>query len=223
MRAHIQQNRSPQKGLLLYLFYSAIGSLMFVFLLYIVMSAALFITGNSLVYTLLGGIGIVGPPYVVLMVMGGSRYAKWERYQLSMPINRVDLVKSQYLSMLLASLLGIPFVIAVTIIAYHMHDFLFESSLTIALVNISELFAVPLIMVALLFPLSSTKLGEGKEEGLSFICFLLAFATPLLISIIGVRLDFAEGVAPLLSLLLAVILFFSSYLMSKHLYSKLDF
>ena len=148
------KTRAPQKGLLVYLFHSVIGSLILVLLLCFVMAAALLITGNPLVYTLFGGIGILGPSYVLLIGMGGSKYGKWERFQISMPITRSDLVTSQYLSMVLASIVGILFVAVITVISYQMHASLFDYTLAIALINILAVIAVPLFMLGLLFPLS---------------------------------------------------------------------
>lgn len=223
MMSNTTKNMSPQKGLLIYLFHSVIGSLLIVLLICFVMATALLITGNPLVYSLLAGIGIIGPPYVVLMGMGGSKYPKWERFQISMPIKRSDLVTYQYLSMALASTVGIPFVAIFTAIGYRMHERLFDYNLVTALINISAHIAVPLIMLGLLLPLASTKMGEGKEEGLTFVCFLVAFAIPLLISVVGVRLGLTEGIPALISLALSVIIYLVSYVITKGLYSKMDF
>lgn len=221
--AYTKKNTSPQIGLRIYLFHSVIGSLMIVLLMTIAMATALLISGNPLVYSLFVGIGIVGPPYVVLMSMGGSKYPKWERFQMSMPIKRSDLVKSQYFNMAIASTLGIPIVTIVTVISYQMHSQLFGGNLVSALIGICAHVAVPLIMLGLLFPIASTRLGEGREEGVTFVCFLLAFAMPLLISMASNRLGLSEWMPPLISFGTSMVIYLVSYAVTKGLYAKMDF
>jgi hypothetical protein len=78
-------------------------------------------------------------------------------------------------------------------------------------------------MIGLLFPLSSTKFAEGKQEGLTFVCFLIAFIVPLLISSAGVRLGLTEGVPALISFAISVIVYMVSYVITRRLYTKIDF
>lgn len=223
MNTKISNAKAPLKGLLVYLLYSVSGSLITVFLLSLILVLALLFTGNQLVYTLFSGIGIIGPPYVVLMSMGGGKYGKWERFQLTMPIKRSDLVKSQYLNMFLASLVGIPLVALVTGISFNIHATLFDYSLLTAYINITALIAVPLFMVGILFPLSCTKFGEDKQDGLTLVCFLISVALPTLITIAGGRSGLSEGIPSLLAFVLSIIVFTISYIITKNIYAKIDF
>lgn len=223
MKTEKMQSNKAIRGLLIYLFSSTTGSLLMVQFLTLVMAAALMYTGSQLVYTMFSGIGIVGPPYVILMGMGGGKYGKWERFQLSMPLKRSDLVASQYIGILIAAITGLPIVLLFTALAHSMHETLFMGSLTTSLVGVTALLGIPLVMVGLLFPLSCTRWGEDKQEGLAFASFLIAFAVPLLVSIAGNRFGMTEDVSALLSFGLGITVFLVSYMITKRVYSQIDF
>lgn len=223
MLNYITKSKSSLVGLSVYLYYSIFGSVTLVGFLSLIMGIASLITGNPLVYTLFVGISIIGPPYVVLIGMSGDNYKMWERYQLCMPISRTMLVKSQYLNMGLASLIGVPPVIILTLLAYTSKMDMFQFTFIIELINSLSYIAIPLILVSLLFPLSCLSWFEEKQDGLAVICFIIAYAIPLLISFIGYRLNWAEGVSSILSLVLSLFFFATSYSITRKIYSNSDF
>ncbi len=218
------QTKNPVKGLLVYSFHSAKGNVTSALLLGLVLGAALLATGNNLVHSLFGWVAIAGPAYVAIVGMGGKTGGKWERFQLTMPLRRSDVAKSQYLLVFLASTVGIPLFIIITGINSVLHGDLFDFTITSIVTNISPLLSMPLVMAGLLFPLACTRIGEENQEGLAFFCLIAATACiTFLLPWAGQKLSLSNNVTPLLIVAISVIAYMVSYLATRKLYTKMDF
>lgn len=174
-------------------------------------------------YTFFGWVAIAGPAYVAIVGMGGKTGGRWERFQLTMPLRRSDLAKAQYLLVFLASTVGIPLFIFITGINSVLHGDLFDFTITSLAINISPLLSMPLSMAGLLFPLACTKIGEEKQEGLAFFCLIAATAYISFLPWVGQKLGLSDIVSPLLIVAISVITYMVSYLITRKLYTRIDF
>ena len=211
----------PMRGLLSYFYYSYSENIAIVMLLSLVLGVATVITGHTLVNNVFAMVGVAGIPYIIMMGMGGKSYPNWERFQLTMPVRRSHLIGSQYLCILLASLVGLPLVVLVKVITFALHEI--DYSLTTALLNTFALFGTPLMMAGILFPLANTKFGENKGELFFSIGIFAAIGNFLLIHMVGNIYEWADGIASAVAFAVAVVMFVMSYLITNRIYAKLDF
>jgi prolipoprotein diacylglyceryltransferase len=94
-----------------------------------------------------------------------------------MPVRRKELADSQYIRVLLASIVGIPFFAIVTGIGYVLHENLFETSLmSTVVVNTSLLLSHPLILVGLVYPLTLLVKEGGKQDVAIVMCVFASIA-----------------------------------------------
>ena len=216
--------KNPMRGLLSYMFQAASGNLLLTLLTSLALAAALLLTGIAFFHSFFVMAAIAGAPYIIMASMGGKKSHKWERFQISMPIRRSDLVNALYLCIFAASLVGIPLVVIVTSLYYVLHESIFEHTLTTVLIDSSALFfSLPLLMAGLLFPLACTKAGENRGEALFTLCLLPAVANSLFMPMLAERLGFPKYTLALLPLAVALLVFVVSYFITRRIYAKLDF
>ncbi|RCX06901.1 ABC-2 family transporter [Anaerobacterium chartisolvens] len=84
-------------GLLKNNFYGAIGSAFFIFAVFVTAGLALLITGNPSLLNLL--VILSGTAFSFNAIAGFRKEAatKWNKYELTMPVRRKDIVKSRYI------------------------------------------------------------------------------------------------------------------------------
>ena len=212
----------PIKGLLRFYYYAQSGNIAAFTALCLVLAAVAVITGNRFVYNSFFTFVVAGLPYIIIISMGGKEYPKWERFRIAMPIKRGDLASAQYLCILLASLVGLPLAVLVAVLTFNIHEI--DYNLTIALINILAVLAMPLIFSGILFPLGTTKFGENKQETFFFICLAVTVGfTVILMPQIGNWLGWADGIAPLVTFAVALVVFVGSYYITRRIYAKQDF
>ena len=215
------KTNNPLRGLLHFYVYAQSGNIAAITLLSLALAVAAVVTGNSFVYNSFFMIALGGIPYIIIVGMGGKTYPKWERFRIAMPIKRGDLASAQYLCILLSSLAGLPLAILVAVFTFNMHEF--DYSLATALINILSILAMPLLFAGLIFPLGNTTFGENKQETLVMLCLAAAIGVNIFMPRFGNWLEWAEGVASLVTFAVAVLVFVGSYYVSKKIYAKKDF
>jgi hypothetical protein len=216
------KTKNPMIGLLKYLYYDSAGNIKIAIAVAIIMAIAALITNNSIVKNIFILVSVAGIPYLLLMKMGGKSYPKWERFQLTMPIKRSQLIGSQYLCMLFGVLIGLPLVIIVGAINFIIHDI--DYPFVGALVNTLSTIGMPLTMTGVLFLLGTTKFGENKGEVFFLVGLVAAVGLDLLITtFIGNILQWHYSISSIISFATAVIIFTTSYLVTSKLYGKIDF
>ena len=192
--------KNPIHGLLLYSFHSAIGGVISAILLSVALGVALLYTGNDLVERFFGLVAIGGPAYIVIVSMGGKTGGRWERYQLAMPVRRCDIATSQYLLVLLASLIGFPLFIMVLGVNTLLNGVSAGATLASTVTSALPFVSMPLVFAGLLFPLACTPMGEEREEGLALICLVAGALYMSIMPWIGQSL----GLSSLMTTLLTV-------------------
>jgi len=216
-------HNNPTKGLLMYAFYSVRRNISIALLLVLTLGAALLITGNVTVYTFFVFVAILAFPYLIIVSMGAKNALKWEKYRISMPIKRGNLVASFYLSVLIATIVGLLVCGVILGISMLLHDDLLHHVIKTAFVQLSYSFGVVFLMTGLLLPIASTKFGEGRGEAFFTVCFFIAVAVMLLISWAGGRAELSPLAISLAQAVTAVVAFVVSYPITNRIYEKMDF
>ena len=215
------RTNNPMRGLLSFFYYSSRGNASILLLICVALAIASLIINNDFLTNAFAGVAIGGLPYVIIIGMAGKNYPKWERFQLTMPVRRSQLIGSQYLCIFLASLVGLPFAVLVKIISFSLYEF--DYSLVAALFSHLTILAMPLVMAGVLFPIASTKFGKNKGEIFFAIGIVAAIGYTWALGWIGYRLDWSAELTSKIALGAALVIFIGSYLITKDIYEKTDF
>jgi len=213
------KKKSPTKGLLMFLFITARRNLIGGYLIAVIVGIIFFFTGHPNAYRSFMGMSVTFPPLYLMLAIGDS--AKWERYQVSMPIRRRVVVNTFYIGMIITSLLGIPLFALITIISGTLHEGLFEYVASTLITGLSVSYGYALIVAAFYYPLELRK-GNGRGEAIATIAVLIAIGISLPFGISRDLMVLAEGISALIFIGIAVVLYFISYFVSQRIYAKLD-
>ena len=212
---------NPLKGLLLYFLYDAGGKLALLFLQSIAWGIAFLIWGGVILHFIFGVNAVAGVAMIVIVGMG-NKEIDWERFQLSMPVIRRDLASSQFISVGLTPLVGIPLFVLFTALSAIFHADISFTFLT-AFLSIAPFLAMPFVLGGLVFPLYSIKAAEKIHEGLYPVLLAISIAIPQLVVFGAGRLGWSMPVASALMLAVSVLIFVGSYFITRKLYAKMDF
>ena len=215
------KTRNPFKGLMLYFLYSVGWQLAILFLQVIAWGIAFLIFGNIWLHMIFGINAIAGATLLIMTGMG-NKEIDWERFQLSMPVRRSDLAASQYLSVGLTPLIGIPIFVLFTGLSSIWHEEVYFTLLSVFL-SIAPFLSMPFILGGLLFPIFSIKALENKQGGLFPLFMLVSVAIPQGVAAGAYRLGWSMITATSLTLAISIFIFIVSYFITRKIYSKLDF
>ena len=216
-----QRKTSPLTGLMLYLWYYTGGKLLILNFQAIVWGIAFLIWGNPILHFIFGMNAIAGATFILIAGMG-NREIDWERFQLSMPVRRNDMATSQYISVVLSSLIGIPIYIVFTGLSSILHQDVYFTLSTV-FINIAPFLSIPYIMGGLVFPLYSIPALEKLYEGMFPALMLVSVAIPQVVVIAANHFGWSMVVASSLMLTVSVLIFVASYFIYRKLYAKMDF
>lgn len=191
--------------------------------------------GITMILFIIFGINMKNPPYIIgmmtimssMMVITSMAYdeqAKWDKYALTMPILKKDIVLSKYLLLLVSTLIGavVSFIVAFLMIAY-----LDMGTVKEALIVSGVIILVAIAAYSLLIPIIY-KVGVEKARLMMFI----VFGIPSLI-IVGASKFIEKYNLPAPSKVqikmlgyaspfIVLIIFIVSYYISVSIYSKKD-
>lgn len=193
------------------------------FTLMVVIYAVVFIPqGNS---SFMAGFTILISTILIVTTMAYDDTAKWDKYALTMPLTRKDIVLSKYLVMICFSVIGAVVGVVFTLVAG-----IFQKNLDVlaTLLQVGIILSVALIFGSLLLPLMY-KFGVEKARLIMILCALLPTGVIILLSQF-----FKNSATPVISeeLLLgilyatpviAIAALVLSFLASVHIYKKKEF
>jgi len=232
--------RQPLKGLILYLFFSAKGHLMMTFVLVLFFAIFFLVTGATPMF------GFVSINFIATFSVLGSasedKANRWEKFQLSMPIRRKDVITAKYTFYLMMTIIALVMTILIVMIAHlfdslniveygsfalggiepvmeFIHTFASPTQITMNVTLIS--LGTALLTCALYYPLAYT-IFKGKEELLVIIVFLGNFAVVGFLMWLGSRLDLSFNQIAIFNVIAPLILLGLSYLFTVKMYEKLD-
>ncbi len=167
---------------------------------------AAFFAGVMMIFSLL----------VPVSAIAYDERAKWDKFALTMPLSKLDLIASKYLlSLLCAGLSGILAIIVGLAISGDTKEVLMSVSALMSLGVIFTSFILPVIF----------KFGVEKGRLVVMILFLAPSVLVMLISKLNLRLPSEDAISQmfyLLPVIAVAILLFSVYI-SVRIYSKKEF
>lgn len=114
---------------------------------------------------------MIGFPLNSIACLRKESVSKWGRYKLTTPVNRSDIIKSYFLSLLLWIIIGMIFAGIVVTFSVLLHGFPFDRDTDIFLLFVVGV-GISLFMGAIFFPLFYLG-GEERNEaflGISLLC-----------------------------------------------------
>ncbi|MGM9975012.1 MAG: ABC-2 transporter permease [Clostridiaceae bacterium] len=144
--------------------------------------------------------------------------AKWDRYALSLPIKRTEMVKSKYLLALMFLIIGSAASFLMDIAFRY-----FDNTLDIkeSLLTMYSLAAVACIFISILMPLIY-KFGVERSRIMVIGCVAIPFGLVYIIQKLGIEPP-SESILMLLlkiSPLIVILIMYISYLVSCNIYNK---
>lgn len=170
-------------------------------------------------------LSIVG--FSIISVTGIKRESasKWEKYKLTMPVNRASIVKSYFISQLIWMAVGVAFSGVSIGLSWGLHGCPFDNyadTLSVFAVGISA----SLFTGAFFFPLFH--LGGGERSEVSLVISLLCGIGLILGIVSAVNFCLAPGLITILAgdailIICALFLFALSYPLTVHIYRGKDY
>ena len=207
----------------MYSFYSAKGNIGVAILAALAMGAVLLITGSTIVYNFFVLVAVGIPAYLVMIKMGAKNQLQWEKYQVSMPVKRKNMVASFYLSILIPAIFGLLFCGAILGVGFMLHESIAEMLTETAFGQVSYVFGMVLLMGGFLFPIGSSKVAENRGEVFFSICLGLAIGVMILISIAGNGAGWSPAIISLSQVGISIVVFVVSYFVTRSMYDKHNF
>lgn len=109
--------------------------------------------------------------FVALPAFGKDGSCRWERYKLTMPVTRADIVRSCYVGQFLWMFAGILLSGVAVVLSVLLHGFLFDRSTDVWLIYVMGV-SISLFMGAIFYPLSCLCGEEAKGASLVGSTFL---------------------------------------------------
>ncbi|MDD4692308.1 MAG: ABC-2 transporter permease [Eubacterium aggregans] len=157
--------------------------------------------------------------FILILPMNTMAYdekAHWERFALTMPVSRWDIVLSKYLLSLICAVCGAVLSIIVSL--------LLGTPVTEALLTVLILLGGGFIITAIIYPVLF-KLGVEKGRLLMMLVILIPVGLTFLLGYLGVHLPMGASLDDLVYILPVVIflLFMGSILLSKRILNQREF
>lgn len=172
------------KGLLLNEFYSAVGNIKLFLFIALAAALSLIITGSPTAQELFVYITITALSVNAVVSFRKNAVFKWDKYELTMPVHRKDIIRSKYLSYLFWLLFGTLLALTVTILAAIIHKTTTWLPGTGALPSMFTLgIGISLLTGALFYPLSFV-FGIEKSETI----LIISIITAILLSIVTLNI-----------------------------------
>ena len=217
------------KGLLRNNFYGIIENVKIVIAIVMILGIVLLITGEA---TLLSAFSLLDPPIIAILMISCLRKesaSKWEKYKLTLPIRRKDIIESQYISHTIWSIAGVAVVavfMAFTVIIHGDQYFYYGFRDAITLVLGGGILAI--LIGAISYPLYYLW-GAEKTEVILVISVIgsigIVFALTMLVNTFsdGNVSDTLYYISLVIVTAVTIIAYVSSYFISKCIFQKREY
>ncbi len=218
------------KGLMANNFYGAIDNIKLFFVFDALLSIVLLISGNP---TLLNAFAVVSPPAIALFVVACLRKentSKWGKYKLTFPVTRKAIVKCQYKSHLLWSLIAVAFVgviIAFTVLIHGNLYFVFGLRDALSLIFIG--FVLSSLLGTIAYPMMYFWGAERTEAIITISAVIsigILMALTLLINILFGSHNISNFVfymSMVVILIIVKVLYVLSYCLSTRIFNSKEY
>lgn len=208
------------KGLFINNFYSSIGNIKLFLTIVLAAAAFVLVTGNSTAQELFVYITITALSINAVVSSRKDAISNWNKFEITMPVKRKDIIKSKYLSYVFWLGIGTALALVVTMVTMLIHG---NSNLLYGMSNFYSMFVlgigISLFTGALFFPFAYL-VGIDKSETILIISVL--FAIGLAVIILNVLNQFiTDFIIRMVAFVIIYILFFAfSYTLTLGIYLK---
>ena len=209
---------NPMRGLLTLTYFKTRGKIWGTVIYALVMGGLYFVIGGEWTYNLFVVVCMIYLPLQAIAGMSENE-GRWERFQISLPIKRKHLLKTQYLSLVFVVVLGGVILTASIGLSTVIHEELFNYGFISAVLSSLYKYGMAFLAIGLCFTLS---IVVGN-----FAAWIIAMLAPTILQF--TLPDIAERVGVSIYTLSAsvfigsVVIFIVSYFIMKTVYGKYDF
>lgn len=208
------------KGLFLNHFYASIGDMKLFLVVVVIAAAAAIVTGNPTAQEIFVYITITALSISAVASSRKGAVSNWDKFEITMPVQRKEIVKSRYLIYSFWLAVGVVIALAVTLVTMRIHK---NSNLLHEMSNFYSMFVLgiglSLLTGSLFFPIACLA-GLDKSETILIISFLLSIGlTVLILNVLNYFITyFAIRMAAFI--ILYLIFFLGSYILTRGIYAK---
>jgi ABC-type transport system involved in multi-copper enzyme maturation permease subunit len=188
----------------------------------LVLGILLIITGDSRLLNIFIGLGITFMSCSLMYCVQKDKSSKWNKYQLTMPVKRSDVIASQYFGHLFALLSAIILTGIILRISIILHEDILIMFNEMALSIIPLTIGVSLVTCALFFPIVHA-LDTNGGEVLIVVCLLIACGINAFIYWLGNKAELSQDINAILCIVLSIVFFIISFIITIKIYAKKDF
>lgn len=170
---------------------------------------------------------LIGFSFVALDSLGKDGTCRWEKYKLTVPVTRANIVKSCYIGQLIWIVMGILFSGMTAGLSILLHGIMFDRNVDIALVFIIGT-SISLFMGAVFFPLFYL-CGDERKEAVLVISILSAIALAaglvwLVNALFGPEMPVCQILLSAFAVLICAVLTFGlSYVLTVGIFRKKEY
>ena len=209
---------NPMKGLFLLTYFRTRNALLASIGGVFIIGLAFLATEQELLYNMFVILCMIHLPVQALGGMGGTE-GRWERFQVSLPVKRSDLLKVQYLSVVLVAIIGAVILTAGIGISTAVHREWFNYGFASAIASSSHSYGLALMAIGLAFILGTVL----PHHIAGIVAFMVPALTQALVPVIADNTEISIYVASVSVLVVSVVVFIASYFIMKGAYGKVDF
>lgn len=160
---------------------------------------------------------------LVISTISLDNAVKWDKYALTLPLSRQDIVKSKYVLLLLLSVIGA----VIGLVACAIYEIVVNENLPAEMLQMGLLMATMAVAIfSIVLPIIY-KYGVEKARVLMMLCIFLPVVVVLSLVYLaensGVDLAFLDGpLLTVLTMLIAAAAFIVSYFISVRIYTRQD-
>lgn len=212
------RTNNPTRGLLTLTYFKTRDKIWGTVMYALIMGVVYFIIGGEWTYNLFVAVCMIYLPLQVIAGMSENE-GRWERFQISLPIKRKHLLKTQYLSLVYVAVLGGIILTASIGLSTVLHEALFNDGFVSALISSLYKYGMGFLAIGLCFTLSIV-VGNFAAWVIGLLVpSLLMSAMPPIAERVGVSI-YTLSVSIFIG---SVIIFIASYFTMKTVYEKVDF
>lgn len=210
------------KGLFLNNLYSSIGNIKLFMMIVFTVAAAVLVTGNPTAQELFVYITITALSINSVVSSRKDAVSNWNKFEITMPVRRNDVIKSKYLTYLFWLAVGVGIALVVTVVTMLIYR---NSNLLNGMSNFNSMFVlgigISLFTGALFFPIAYI-VGIDKSETILIISLLLAIGLAILILNVLNQFIFDFHVRMAIFIIIYILFFAVSYILTLGIYAKKD-
>jgi len=211
------RTNNPIRSLFTLTYFATRGNVVTSLLGILAMGLAFLATQQELLYGMFMITAVINLPIQMLSGMGGNE-GRWERFQITLPIKRSDLLKVQYASVIMAAIVGGAIYTLGVGISTNIHDEMFNYGFASAIASNVHIYGMALLAIGMIFILQPIL---GKLSAI--IAFTIPGLTGVLVPVAADRFGISVYVLSAIVLAVSVVIFIISYSVTKASYNKADF